>query len=235
MASTPGGWKARVAALPTAPEARAQRLALFERLNAGGDGLINGDAMRDGLVDALGSPSDAGLARWSARVIERACVTAGGVDDGAIERRDFRLLLLYLQRHVELLGVFDVSDDFGDAALSEEQFQQIAMHIGGWGVQVEDAAAEYVRMDEAGEVVLDAYAHWAIAHSLAAIKGAPLSPLPTPAATPRTAEADAVAPLVAAAGAPAVDAAARPLERMSSLARCGAGLLPSGDYVSGGS
>ena len=58
---------------------------------------------------------------------------------------------------------------------------------------------------------------------------APLSPLPTTAATPRTAEADAVAPLVAAAGAPAVDAAARPLERMSSLARCGAGLLPSGD------
>ena len=193
--------------------------------------------MRDGLVGALGSPSDAGLARWSARVIERACVAVGGVDDGAIERRDFRLLLLYLQRHVELLGVFDVSDDFGDAALSEEQFQQIAMHIGGWGVQVEDAAAEYVRMDEAGEVVLDAYAHWAIAHSLAAIKGAPLSPLPTPVATAQTAEADdAAASLVAAAGgAPAVDAAARPLERMSSLARCGAGLLPSGDYVSGGS
>ena len=110
---------------------------------------------------------DAALMRWCKPAVERAFHAAKGADEeeplvpaggtAHLEPKEFRRFLLYLQRHVELLVLFDAVDKDHDRTLSEHEFRMMAPRLAEWGVSVEDAAREFARIDanKDGKVVFD--------------------------------------------------------------------------------
>ena len=107
-----------------------------------------------------------------------AAYAKGGTSGDYIERREFRRLMLYIQRHSELLALFDMIDTGGDRRVSEAEFRAAVPLLVGWGIPVDDPAEEWARMDadNGGQILFDEFAHAALSAGLQSGERAAPSP-----------------------------------------------------------
>ena len=175
LAQAPSGWKALVAHLPTAPQARTARKELFERFDPNGNGHLSLAEVEKGLLESYELlHGDAELLRLLKPAIMRAFQSAKGASGvrgtsaDYVEKREFRLLLLYLVRYISLLALFKLIDSDGDKRIDLAEFKAALPFLEPWGVRVGDPEAEFRSIDEnhGGVILFDELCHWAIDASI---------------------------------------------------------------------
>ena len=72
-----------------------------------------------------------------------------------VVKKEFRLLLIYLRRYLELLAAFDVADSNRDRRLDFGEFVASLPHLAAWGVRVTDPRAAFAEIDADGNGTLD--------------------------------------------------------------------------------
>lgn len=167
----PESWQDFVAHLPTGRGSRAQRMELFNRLDVNGNGhlslaeiekgLLQGRELLNGHMELLRILKPAIMRAYQAA---KGASHVGGVSDEYIERREFRLLLLYLVRFVSLLSLFRLIDTNGDKRIEKKEFKAALPILQPWGVSVADPDSEFARIDEngGGYILFDEFAHWSL-------------------------------------------------------------------------
>eukprot|EP00760_Papus_ankaliazontas_P028629 PhM_4_TR3816/c0_g1_i1/m.91983 len=85
-----------------------------------------------------------------------------------VEKCEFRLLLVYLRQYLELWQMFDAVDTDDDRRVDFEEFKKALPLIESWGYKVEDAEAEFKKVDAdgAGMLLFDEFADWALRKNL---------------------------------------------------------------------
>merc|ERR1712173_351380 len=83
----------------------------------------------------------------------------GEVDD-FVEYAEFRLLMVFLRRYIELFCAFDHIDSGDDNRVDLEEFEAALPLLEEWGVKVEDAEATFAEIDDngGGQVLFDEFA-----------------------------------------------------------------------------
>ena len=86
-----------------------------------------------------------------------------------MERAEFRLLLVYLQRYFELFVMFERVDVGDDRRVNEDEFTEALWMIEEWGLHVDDPSAEFALIDRngGGEILFDEFCDWALSRHLA--------------------------------------------------------------------
>ena len=172
-------WASLAGRLPTAPEARDARWALFDSFDPNDNGHLSlAEVDRGLLLTLVRNAEDEVVLRRCRPAIMRAFQAAkdgsgaGGMSADYVERREFRLLLLYLQRYLELLAMFDAVDANADRRVSEEEFVGALPQLARWGVSVADPRAEFARICDSGggQVLFDDFSHWALSAGLEGLR-----------------------------------------------------------------
>ena len=178
----PESWQALVRHLPTGTEQeeRAVRMALYDRLDVNGNGhlslaeiekgLLEGHEFLDGHTELLRILKPAIMRAYQAA---KGASHVGGVSDAYIERREFRLLLIYLVRYVSLLSLFKLIDKNGDKRIEKKEFIAALPLLSPWGVHVSDPHAEFAQLDEngGGYILFEEFSHWSIVESFKSSNG----------------------------------------------------------------
>ena len=179
LAQAPRSWQILVEHLPTAQSSRQERSDLFNQLDANANGHLSLAEVERGLLqghDLL--HGDVELMRVLKPAMMRAFHSAkgasgaGGVSADYIERREFRLLLLYLVRFISLLALFKLIDTDGDKRIDEREFKAALPVLEPWGVRVTDPSVEFRRIDEngGGYILFEELTHWGIESSIQALR-----------------------------------------------------------------
>ncbi len=169
-------WEAISAKLPTdrTAEEREKRFELFGQFDPNGNGYLSLAEVDKGCHDVLGLYDI-----FDAKpVVMRAFQAARGANDKRnktgshgpdyIEKCEFRLLLVYLRQYFELWQMFDRVDASDDRRVDLDEFKAAVAKIEAWGLQVDDAEAEFKAIDtnDGGKILFDEFASWALAKKL---------------------------------------------------------------------
>lgn len=168
-------WDALSAKLPTerTESAKAQRLELFAACDPNGNGYLSLAEVDKGLT-AAGLTSSSSDAVLNKKVLMRAFQAAKSVSDSAggagadyIEKCEFRLLLVYLQKYLAIWQMFDAVDDSDDHRITLEEFQNAVANMSELGIA--DPAAAFSEMDKngGGMILFDEFAEWVLKKELA--------------------------------------------------------------------
>ena len=168
------------AKLPTdkTPEQRVMRRDLFRAFDPNGNGYLSLAEVDRGLLEefSLHELFDA------KPVIIRAFNAAKAVNDQRngpgsrgpdyVERVEFRFLLVYLERYLELWEMFRGVDSSGDGRITPEEFRGAISLLEGWGIPIIDADATFKEMDsdEGGMVLFEEFSSWVIEKALALVE-----------------------------------------------------------------
>lgn len=145
-------------------ESKARRAALFAKHDAAGAGQLGlADAER-AVIATLNVRGVFNIRPACARAFHavRAATPAG--QSAFVQRAEFRLLLLYVRHYLELFGAFEALGPSADRRLSLGEFRGAAERLRRWGVAVDDAEAEFRKLDtnNGGAVLFDEFCDWAI-------------------------------------------------------------------------
>ena len=156
--------------LPTkrTEEDKQKRIAMFDSFDPNGNGYLS-------LAECDKGVFDLGWQDCPKPVLMRAFQAAKGVaqrhgstdttGESFIERPEFRLFLLYLDRYSDLWGVFSSLDSEADRRIDEAEFLKgISLMQSSWGVEIADPGEEFKKIDtnSGGKVLFDEFAAWAL-------------------------------------------------------------------------
>ena len=166
------GWQDIIANLPVAKtdEQFQQRSKLFEGFDPNNNGYLSMAECDKGCRDILGVGG-----AMPKPVIMRAYMSARDVaqKDGKnqtknggdyIERSEFRLFLVCLQRYLELWKMFASIDENHDRRVTFDEFKAGLGKVAEWGVSVVDPKAEFDKIDanHGGMILFDEFVKWAL-------------------------------------------------------------------------
>ncbi|MHA7927728.1 MAG: EF-hand domain-containing protein, partial [Marinobacter sp.] len=151
---------------------RARRKELFQQFDPNGNGYLSLAEVDRACLDVL-RLYDIFNAK---RVIIRAFQAAKSANDernketgdelGAhfVEWAEFRLLLVYLKRYLEIWQIFDYLDQSEDHRVDLEEFKAALPELSSLGVRVEDPEQEFAAIDTngGGSILFDEFADWAL-------------------------------------------------------------------------
>ena len=82
-------------------------------------------------------------------------------------------MALYVQRHAELLDMFELADEGNDRRVGKDDLAAVAPRLAAWGVRLDDPAAELARLaaEHGGSVFFPDFAHGALVAALTAMAG----------------------------------------------------------------
>merc|ERR1712070_873904 len=153
---------------PTTEAEQVQFDALYSSLDITASNHLSQADVQKGLLATLSVHPDSGVARRRCQpAIARAFEAAARGGDG-VGRQEFRLLLVYLQRHFELLATFDAEDSGDDRRLTQAQFAQALPKLTEWGIVLKDPDAQFATLAQSGsgEVPLSEFSSWALSQGL---------------------------------------------------------------------
>lgn len=170
-------WQDKIANLPVekSEEQFQQRSKLFDGFDPNNNGYLSLAECDKGCRDILGMEKK----DMPQPVILRAYMAARDVaqKDGNrsnrnqnkqggdyIERSEFRVFLVCLQRYVELWNMFSGIDTNHDRRVTRDEFQQGMDKVAEWGVSVQDPKAEFDKIDSnhGGMILFDEFVKWAL-------------------------------------------------------------------------
>ncbi len=134
-------WAAICAKIPSSAAEKSQRMAMFKQFDPNGNGYLSLAEVDKGLRDVLNLPDV-----FDAKpVIIRAFTAAKNVgakfgkgqeqgSDGAdyVEKKEFRMLLVYLACYLRIYEVFLKADQSGDQRLSKDEFMSVVPKLQQW-------------------------------------------------------------------------------------------------------
>lgn len=164
-------WAGLKAKLPTerTSDLQEKRRALFESFDPNGNGYLSLAEVDKGLTE-LGVTPDP----LPKKVIMRAFQAAKGAHAAStngpgadfIELCEFRLLLVYLRRYLEVWLLFENVDHSGDHRISLDEFTTAAGQLKELG-NVSEAEFKAIDQNGGGMILFDEFAEWALAKLLA--------------------------------------------------------------------
>jgi Ca2+-binding EF-hand superfamily protein len=85
-----------------------------------------------------------------------------------IEKSEFRLLVCYMRKYLELWEMFQEIDVQGDRKVTLKEFNQAVPKIAHWGLKVTDPAKTFgeIDADKGGCILFGEFADWALKLSL---------------------------------------------------------------------
>merc|ERR1712150_379696 len=91
-----------------------------------------------------------------------------GVEDFFVDFSEFRLLMVYIRRYIELYCAFDHIDSGDDNRIDFEEFKAALASLEEWGVKIEDAETAFAEIDEngGGQILFGEFASWAFKQGL---------------------------------------------------------------------
>lgn len=161
----------------TEPEQKKRRFEMFDEMDTVKIGKLSLEQLTVGLTKVLG----VGEIINAPEVIRTAFNTAklAGQMSGAIainstgdadfvEKREFRLLLMYLRQYFELFQLFEEIDEEGDLRISFEEFKKAGPILERWGAKIDDLEKTFKEIDRdgGGSLLFNEMAAWAMAQNL---------------------------------------------------------------------
>jgi len=151
---------------------RSRRRQLFERFDPNCNDILSLAEVDKGLMDLWRLEADGVDATKHCKpAILRAFAAAkdatgnkNGPNADFVTRREFRLLLVFLQRYFELFAAFEVIETGNDRRINAAEFARATKLMRSWGVYVRNLSAEFASIDAngGGQVLFDEFAGWAI-------------------------------------------------------------------------
>ena len=155
---------------------RLERKKLFDQFDFNNNGYLSLAEVDKGLVQGFKLEGNELATQFCKPAILRAfnaAKDASGNTEGLhkdyVTRREFRLLLVALERYCELWAAFDVIDQSEDRRISFEEFEAALPTLRSWGVTLRrDPRAIFHEIDRnRGQVVLfDEFSGWALRRGL---------------------------------------------------------------------
>jgi len=154
---------------------RELRNKVWNSFDREGDGVLTCRQLEEGLLTLLRTAKTDG---WSVvdvigPAITKAFTAARDSKEGSASAtvtrgEEFRLLLVYLKRYLELLIAFDKMDASHDRQLEPGEFEGALHLLASWGVFVVDPAFEFSKIDTdgSGAVPFDEFCTWALSQGL---------------------------------------------------------------------
>lgn len=154
------------------PEQKHKRFEMFKQFDPNGNGYLSLAEVDKGVRDILQVEEifDAKpvmiRAFNAAKGANNAHISKGHNAHGAdyIEVSEFRLLLVYLHKYLELWEMFEALDTSKDRRVSLTEFKAAVPKIQSWGVKIPDPAAAFKEIDAngGGEILFDEFSDWAL-------------------------------------------------------------------------
>ena len=96
------------------------------------------------------------------------CKGKSTVGDDYVEKKEFRILILYLRQYFEYFLMYKEIDANGDGRLSINEFKQQIPQMEKWGVKIKNPEDEFKKIDVngGGIVLFDEFSHYCISKSL---------------------------------------------------------------------
>ncbi|MEW5297241.1 MAG: hypothetical protein WDW36_000465 [Sanguina aurantia] len=152
------------------PEALAARQKLFSRMDMGGNNVLSLAEIDKGLRDDMGM-DDIFDAKPAIMRAFQAAKGAGGKEGNPdyVDRREFRLLMVYLLQYFQLFEVFDELTQEDGNRFNYEEFKKGITHL---KIHLDDPKAEFDSMVEAGgHVLFTDFCNWALKKNLGGEEG----------------------------------------------------------------
>eukprot|EP00929_Paragymnodinium_shiwhaense_P097461 TRINITY_DN59129_c0_g2_i1.p1 TRINITY_DN59129_c0_g2~~TRINITY_DN59129_c0_g2_i1.p1 ORF type:complete len:1184 (+),score=222.24 TRINITY_DN59129_c0_g2_i1:85-3636(+) len=152
-------------------ESQAARRKLFSQFDPNGNGILSLAEVDKGLSDTLGkecvvAKPAINRAFHAARGIAPA---VGQLPSDYVDWNQFRVLLVYVVKYLELWELFADIDTNDDRRISFLEFQTALPVLQGWGAQAyptiaqdPQVAFQGIDRDGGGMVLFDEFAHWAL-------------------------------------------------------------------------
>eukprot|EP00760_Papus_ankaliazontas_P015515 PhM_4_TR16559/c0_g1_i1/m.101241 len=152
------------------PEQKSQRMALFSKFDPNGNGFLSLAETDKGIRDVLGLDGvfDCKPAIMRAFQSAKKIDTRSAGNDDYIQKNEFRMFLVYLRQYFEMYNMFDRIDTGDDRRINLDEFKAAVPNLAMWGVKVDDAEAEFKKIDKngGGQILFDEFAAWALANNL---------------------------------------------------------------------
>eukprot|EP00966_Prymnesium_polylepis_P035034 813991-Prymnesium_polylepis.1 len=154
---------------------RQMRSKLWNEWDASGNGfisLLEVDTGFRNMLGAKGKKTTDALAPALARAFyaSRDAKTEGKAAEYVTRGEEFRLLLVYLKRYIELLVAFDRVDTSDDRKINKEEFRRAVPLLCTWGVNFDisyiDEEFDRVDKDGSGSLLFDEFSIWAVEQGL---------------------------------------------------------------------
>lgn len=175
MAGRPPPWLTLAGALPvgSSKKDKHRRSKLFEIFDPNGNGYLSLAEVDKGLIHTfqLASDGDKHVTKECKAAIVRAFQATkdksgqtDGIDGDTVTRSEFRLLLIALERYMELLHMFKVMDASQDQRVSQAEFVRATPLLRQWGVALArpDEAFKKIDRNAGGQVLFDEFSGWAL-------------------------------------------------------------------------
>lgn len=179
MSESKVDWEAVAAKLPTerTTEHIEERKKLFEQFDPNGNGYLSLAEVDAGILAVLRLEALFNCKPAIMRAFQAAKDIAGVAQEGKdttgpgadfVEKSEFRLLLVYLVQYFMLRVMFDAIDTSEDGTIDKAEFTTALEKISDWGLPLEDASAEFDKIDTnaGGKVLFDEFADWALRKKL---------------------------------------------------------------------
>lgn len=156
------------ARLPTSEQVQFD--ALYSSLDISASDHLTQPDVEKGVLATLGVHPESGVATRRCQPAIAAAFEAVAEGGDGVGRQQFRSLLVYLQRHFELLAMFDAEDSGDSRRITHEQFTEALPKLKEWGIVVEDPDARFAALDQGGNsaVPLSEFSSWALRQGLGA-------------------------------------------------------------------
>jgi hypothetical protein len=175
-------WLELAAKLPASRGDRAMRGQLFDGIWADvpaadrRDNALTTDQLENGLLSTLGVPSSSAIAQRCNPAINRAVEMSQEMRaqssvapvQGAVDRADFRLVIAYMRRYLELLATYRVTESGEARQLDADAFEAAVPTLLEWGVSIDEPADALAAIPgyRNGSVPFDAFCDWALGRGL---------------------------------------------------------------------
>lgn len=166
------GWEEIAAKLPLekTEEQKQERAKIFDGFDPNGNGYLSlaecDRGCRDilGLGDVLPKPVIMRAYQISKDIAQKDGKNMSKNAGDYIERNEFRLFLVYLNRYLQLWRMFSNMDDDNDRRMTYEEFEKGINKLIEWGVTVEDPKAKFNEIDtnNGGVILFDEFSKWAM-------------------------------------------------------------------------
>uniref|UniRef100_A0A0G4HUU7 EF-hand domain-containing protein n=1 Tax=Chromera velia CCMP2878 TaxID=1169474 RepID=A0A0G4HUU7_9ALVE len=153
------------------PEEFQRRKKMFSQFDPNGNGFLSLAEVDKGIRDILAIDAlfDCKPAIMRAFQAAKQCAKSKSkYGDDYIEFREFRFFLVKLRQYFEIWQMFAAVDSSSDRRVSLDEFKEALPKLEAWGCTVEDADAEFKKIDTSGGgmVLFDEFAAWAIMKGL---------------------------------------------------------------------
>ena len=152
-------------------EEKQKRISQWKSIDVNGNGYLSLAEIDKGLRDVVDLPVLFDIKPVLMRAFQAAksvAPSASKSDDDYIQKKEYRLLLLYLRQYYEYWLAFEKLDSDGDRRIGFEEFEKGKDALAKWNIDMSDPEAQWKECDKdgGGKILFSEFCDWAIKKNL---------------------------------------------------------------------